>query len=182
MSIIITINAGMIPAEHWTQDPEIGGGRIIGEACHFIDLARYLLGAPILDVHANAMTGGDGSLGDCVAIELSFEDGSIATVHYLANGNKSYPKERIEVFAGGTIAVIDNFRRTKVIGGSGKLKTRAQDKGHRGSVEAFLKTVEETGDWPIPWEQLLEVTRTTIQADEQIRMQLAKPSTRISDS
>ena len=91
-SVIITVNAGAIPQDHWTQDRAIGGGRIIGEACHFIDLARNLVDHPISSIHGTAMSGDEGRLGDCVNIQISFEDGSIATIHYLANGNKSFPE------------------------------------------------------------------------------------------
>ncbi|MDV6030836.1 MAG: zinc-binding dehydrogenase [Phycisphaera sp. RhM] len=173
-ALILTVNAGMIPADHWTQDLELGGGRILGEACHFIDLARHLVDHPITDVKATAMTGGDGALGDCVAIQLSFADGSIATIHYLANGSKAFPKERIEVFAGGKVAVIDNFRRSYLIGEKRSLKTRRQDKGHASELRTFLQQACCEGSWPIPAEQLFEVSRVTIDAHLQIRDQLAR--------
>ena len=163
-SIIITVNAGEIPADHWTQDPEIGGGRIIGEACHFVDLARFLVGFPIQSATAFPMTGGDGRLGDCVALHLQFEDGSIATIHYLANGSKDFPKERIEVFSGGTVVVCDNFRQTREIGGQRrKLKTKGQDKGHKAELQAFIDSVTTTGEWPIPGNELLEVSQITLE-------------------
>ena len=161
-SIIITMNAGAIPANHWTQDPTVGGGRINGEACHLIDLARYLADSPIRDASVNTMIGGDGRLGDCVAINLSFEDGSIATIHYLANGSKDFPKERFEVFAGGKVAVCNNFRTSSLIGGKGKLKTRSQDKGHAAELQAFVGAIAGGGAWPIPASELIEVTRTTL--------------------
>ena len=173
-AIIITVNAGMIPAEHWTQDPETGGGRIIGEACHFIDLARCLVGHSIQRTTATAMCGGDGKLGDCASIQLGFADGSIATIHYLANGSKSFPKERIEVFAGGRVAVIDNFRRSYIVGERISLKTRLQDKGHTDEIEAFLKSVKGSGPRPISTQELSEVSRSTIEANELIRAELAK--------
>ena len=89
-AVVITVNAGAIPADHWTQDPNIGGGRIIGEACHFIDLARFLVGHTILDCHASPMTGAGGKLGDCATLNLEFTDGSIATIHYFSNGSKQF--------------------------------------------------------------------------------------------
>ncbi|MCO8123451.1 bi-domain-containing oxidoreductase [Stieleria sp. TO1_6] len=173
MAIVMTVNAGEIPADHWTQDLGVGGGRIIGEACHFIDLARFIAGSSIESIVATAMRGGDGRLGDCVAIQISFANGSIATIHYLANGNKAFPKERVEVFSGGKVFVIDNFRRTYVIGDKRSLKTRSQDKGHAAEIEVFLQTACREGGWPIPREELFEVSLATIEAHEMVREQLA---------
>jgi len=167
-SIIITMNAGAIPANHWTQDLEVGGGRINGEACHLIDLARYLAGSPIVKSTANTMVGGDGRLGDCVSISLSFADGSIATVHYFANGSKDFPKERYEVFAGGKVAVCNNFLRSDLIGTKKKLKTRGQDKGHKAELQAFVDAITSGGSWPIPAEELIEVTRVTLDVAAQV--------------
>ena len=173
-SIIITVNAGVIPENHWIQDPEIGGGRIVGEACHFIDLARYLVGSPIVATHGFAMGGSDGRLGDCAAIQLQFADGSLATIHYLANGSKDFPKERIEVFAGERVIVCDNFRKMREIGGQRrKLNLRGQDKGHRAELMAFTQALVAAEDfWPISREELLEVSRATLEAAAQVRAQL----------
>lgn len=161
-AIIITVNAGAIPEKHWTQDPSIGGGRIVGEACHFVDLARYLAGSPIAKAEVFPILGGDGRLGDCVSIQMQFEDGSTASVHYLANGSKDFPKERVEVFAGGKVLVCDNFRVTTEVGGKRRLRTRAQDKGHRHEVERFLNAIRNGGQAPIPLSELLEVSRTAV--------------------
>ena len=173
-SVIITVNAGAIPADHWTQDPEVGGGRIVGEACHFVDLARYLVGSPITATHAFAMGGGDGRLGDCAAVQLQFADGSLATIHYLANGSKDFPKERIEIFAGERVIVCDNFRKMREIGGQGrKLNLRGQDKGHRSELESFTQSLISKDDpWPIARAELLEVSRATLEAASQVRLQL----------
>lgn len=173
-SIIITINAGAIPADHWTQRKDVGGGRIIGEGCHFIDLARHLADAPIHHAAANAMGGAEGRLGDCVALNLRFEDGSIATIHYLANGSKDFPKERIEVFAAGKVVTCDNFRHSKQIGGKGKLKTRSQDKGHAAELSSFFDAISSGGQWPISGEELIEVSRVTIDLALQVDQQLAQ--------
>ena len=172
-AIQITVNAGAIPADHWTQDPEIGGGRIVGEACHFIDLARFFADAPIQTAVANTMKGGDGVLGDCVSIGLSFEDGSIATINYLANGSKDFPKERIEVFSGGKVYSCDNFRVSKEIGGKRKLKTSSQDKGHAAELAAFINAISKGGNWPISADELIEVSRVSIELAEQVRQSLA---------
>lgn len=161
--VIITVNAGAIPADHWTQDPNVGGGRIVGEACHFIDLARYLVDSPITAADAYPVRGGDGRLGDCVTIQLGFGDGSNATIHYLANGSKDFPKERIEVFAGGKVLVCDNFRASHEVGGKRRLKTRTQDKGHRDELQAFVSAIRQGGEWPIPLDELLEVSRVAIE-------------------
>ncbi|VFN00637.1 MAG: Predicted dehydrogenase, partial [Candidatus Kentron sp. G] len=105
---IMTVNAGHIPADHWTQDPAVGGGRIVGEACHFIDLARFLAGASITGWRGLAM---ESATGDTVSLQLAFADGSIGAIQYFANGSRSFPKERLEVFAAGRVLQLDNFRR-----------------------------------------------------------------------
>ncbi|MDC3224688.1 bi-domain-containing oxidoreductase [Mariniblastus sp.] len=173
-AIVITMNAGAIPANHWTQNLEVGGGRINGEACHLIDLARYLADAPILSTSVNTMVSGDGSLGDCVAINLSFEDGSIATIHYLANGSKDFPKERFEVFAGGKVAVCDNFRSSRLVGSKEKFKTRGQDKGHAAELKAFVDAIHNGTTPPIPVSELIEVTRSTLDAASAVHQAVNK--------
>ena len=172
-SIILTINAGAIPADHWTQDLAVGGGRIIGEGCHFIDLARFIAGSPIVTHQVAPMCGGDGRLGDCVAIQLTFADGSIGTIHYLANGSKSFPKERIEIFSAGKVLTCDNFRKSVEIGGKRKLKTSGQDKGHKAELKAFADALSSGNGWPIPADELLEVSRVTIDVDAELREKLA---------
>ena len=176
-SIVLTINAGAITADHWTQDLHVGGGRIIGEGCHFIDLARFIAGSSIVAHHATPMCGGDGRLGDCVAIQLSFADGSIGTIHYLANGSKDFPKERIEIFSAGKVLTCDNFRKSVEIGGKRKLKTSSQDKGHRAELKAFVGAIGSGNEWPIPVNELLEVSRVTINVDTELREKLASFST-----
>lgn len=172
-SVIITVNAGGIPRDHWTQDPEVGGGRIIGEACHFIDLARDLVGAPIIAQKAFSV-GGQISTDvyeDKASIQLGFADGSQATVHYLANGHKAFPKERVEVFAGGRILQLDNFRVLRGWGWSGlrRMSRWRQDKGVDGAVAAFLGSVREGGAPPIPKDEVFEITRVSIEAAEALR-------------
>lgn len=162
MSVIITVNAGAIPEDHWTQDPLTGGGRIVGEACHFIDVARFLVGHPITGSSSHPVRGGDGRLGDCVSMQLAFADGSTAAIHYLSNGSKDFPKERIEVFAGGKVFQCDNFRSTKEFGGSRKFGSWRQDKGHACELERFLAALREGGPWPIPAGELLEVSEHSI--------------------
>jgi len=175
-SIVLTINAGAIPDDHWTQDLKVGGGRIIGEGCHFIDLARFFADSPIVSHQAMPMCGGDGRLGDCVSIQLGFANGSIATVHYLANGSKDFPKERIEIFSSGKVLTCDNFRKSVEVGGKGKLKTSSQDKGHAAELDAFISSLRLGGKWPIPADELLEVSRVTIDVAASVYDSLASCS------
>lgn len=173
-SFIMTMNAGAIPASHWTQDALVGGGRIIGEACHFIDLMRFLAGSPIVSLQAHRMGNAPGMevTEDKASITLGFADGSFGTIMYLANGAASFPKERIEVFAAGRVLQLDNFRKLKGYGwpGFGKLNLWKQDKGQKACAEAFLRAVE-TGVPAIPPEEIFEVARVTIEAAEQLRRQ-----------
>jgi len=159
-AMILTVNAGAIPADHWTQDPERGGGRIIGEACHFIDLLRFLAGAPISSAEVTRLAA------DTATITLAFADGSTGTVHYLANGHRSFPKERLEVFCGGRILQLDNFRVLTGYGWPGfrRMRLWKQDKGHRAAVASFLEAVRSGGPSPIPAEEAIEVTRATLAA------------------
>ncbi len=164
--IAIMVNAGAIPGDHWTQDASTGGGRIAGEACHFIDLARYIARSPIVDVHSDIMGVPDGrqNFGDTATIVLRFADGSIATIAYLANGTKSFPKERVEVFDGGRIFAIDNFRRLVVHGDGTGRRLMQQDKGQKGLVARFVKAITEGGEPPIPLDEIFEVARATLAA------------------
>jgi predicted dehydrogenase/threonine dehydrogenase-like Zn-dependent dehydrogenase len=164
-SFIMTVNAGAIPAEHWTQDREVGGGRIVGEACHFIDLLRFLAGSAIVAHHALVM---ETKTRDTVSITLSFADGSLGTVHYFANGTKAFPKERLEVFAAGRVLQLDNFRKLTGFGWPGfkELKLWRQDKGQNACAEAFVRAVGSGAPAPIPFDELLEVARVTIDIAE----------------
>ncbi|MDB5526958.1 MAG: dehydrogenase [Devosia sp.] len=158
----MTVNAGHIPTGHWTQDQSEGGGRIIGEACHFIDLLRHLAGVPIT---SHSIAGMASTSGDTVTIGLRFEDGSIGTIHYFANGPKSLPKERLEVFVDGRVLQLDNFRRLKGFGWPGfkALNLWKQDKGQRAAAAAFIAAIETGGAPPIATDELLEVGRVTIE-------------------
>lgn len=170
-TMIMTVNAGAIPADHWTQDPEIGGGRIIGEGCHFIDLLRFLAGAPITAIQSTAVAPSPDIQirQDKSTFTLSFGDGSIGTVHYFANGDNSFPKERLEVFCGGGILQLDNFRKLNGFGWpdfSGS-KAWSQDKGHEQGIRAFVDAVNRGGPSPIAFDELVEVTRASFRiADE----------------
>lgn len=175
-SLIYTVNAGFIPPEHWTQNKEVGGGRIIGEACHFIDLLLFLIGSPITGVEARMMGRASGVAvsEDKMAIFLNFEDGSTGVVHYLANGSKSFPKERLEVFSEGRIAVLDNFKSLRGFGWKGlnTIHLRRQDKGHQAEIAAFIQRIIEGGEWLIPWRDLRDVTLATFAAVERAHQSL----------
>lgn len=165
-AFVYTCNAGMIPPDHWTQDPEVGGGRIIGEACHFIDLLRFLAGAPIR--HASIMTMGRhpglATTTDKATISLQFEDGSIGTVHYFANGGKAFPKERVEVFANDAVLQMDNFVALRGFGWPGfkQDKQWRQDKGQNACAQAFLDAIRDGKPAPITPEELFEVAQVCI--------------------
>jgi predicted dehydrogenase len=160
-ALIATVNAGHIPAEHWTQDPAIGGGRIVGEACHYVDLLRHLAGSPIVEASSTVMTAG---VGDTATLQLAFADGSIGTIHYFANGSKRFPKERVEAFVGGRVLQLDNFRKLTGYGwpGFSKERLRSQDKGHAAAFEAFVRSVQSGGPAPVPFDELMEVSRRSI--------------------
>lgn len=164
------VNAGFIPANHWTQDPAIGGGRIIGEACHFIDVLTFLVGAPPVLVSAHALPNNGKYSEDNVSMTFTFADGSIGVVDYLANGDKSMPKERLEVFCGGMVAVLDDYVSLSVVkDGKRKEERGAQDKGWWGEMVAFAESLKAGKEPPIPYQQILAVTRSTFAAVESIR-------------
>jgi predicted dehydrogenase/threonine dehydrogenase-like Zn-dependent dehydrogenase len=166
------VNAGPLPGDHWLHDPDQGGGRIIGEACHFIDFLAYLVGSPPLRVDAQSLPDDDRYREDNVLLRLEFEDGSLGTIAYLANGDRSYPKERVEAFGRGRVAVLDDFRTLEFAGGGRRRTSRAwlrQDKGHRGIWEAFAAAVRSGGPPPISYEELAGVSLTSFAAVESLR-------------
>jgi predicted dehydrogenase/threonine dehydrogenase-like Zn-dependent dehydrogenase len=170
---LMTMSPGEIPKGHWTQDVELGGGRIIGEACHYIDLMRFLADSPIKSFDARsvgAMTGND-VVDDKATITISFEDGSLGTIHYLANGGTVFPKERIEIFANNSVLQLDNFRTLRGFGWKGfnKMSLWRQDKGQRDCIKAFVGAIERDEDCPIPIGETLEVATATIKIAESLR-------------
>jgi len=170
LSVHYRVNAGYLPLNHWLHDPKQGGGRIIGEGCHFIDFAAFLAGAPPVSVFARALPDGGKYREDNVSMSFAFPDGSFATIEYLANGDKSYPKERVEVFCGGKIAVLEDFRRLEVIAnGRRKTYTMAQDKGWRSEWESFVRASQQGGAPPIPYDHLFGVTRASFAAVRSLR-------------
>jgi predicted dehydrogenase len=161
-SFVMTVNAGAIPSDHWVHDPEVGGGRIIGEACHFIDLLRFLAGAPISGWQRVGMKA---TPCDTVSLQLSFDNGSIGTVHYYSNGSKSFPKERLEVFASGRVLQLDNFRTLTGFGWPGfkRMSLWRQDKGQSACAAAFVDAIVRGTGQPIPIEELFEISRVTFE-------------------
>jgi predicted dehydrogenase/threonine dehydrogenase-like Zn-dependent dehydrogenase len=166
------VNAGYIPLNHWTHDPEQGGGRIIGEGCHFIDFLTFLVGAPPVEVSAHGLPDGGRYREDNVLLRFTFPDGSLGVVSYLANGDKSFPKERVEVFSGGRVAVLDDYRSLELVANGRRRVERSrlrQDKGHQAEWQAFALAIQAGGPPPIAYDQLFGVMRATFAAVEALR-------------
>ncbi len=169
-SVVITANVGAIPGDHWVHDPEMGGGRRLGEGCHFIDLIRHLAGSPMVSVNSIYMDNGhkEPALGDTGTVSVVCENGSIGTLHYFANGSKDFAKERVEVFVDGKIMQIDNFKNLNFYGVKGEknISLWGQDKGHKNCAQAFVNAIEEGGEAPIAVEEIFEVARASLRAVE----------------
>jgi len=172
-TFIMTMNAGAIPSDHWTQDPEVGGGRIIGEACHYIDLMRFLAGSEITGFTATCMGKADGVdiTEDKASITLTFKDGSFGTIHYFANGGKEFAKERIEVFANDAVLQLDNFRKLTGFDWRGfkKDKLMTQDKGQSNCTKAFIDAITSGKESPISFDEIIEVARISVDIAETLR-------------
>ena len=170
VNIIATMNAGMIPGGSWVHDLEVGGGRIIGEACHFLDLAVFLGGTKIKSVCMNALGVNPEESTDNATISLKLENGSNVVVNYFSNGSKSYSKERVEVYSRERVFVCDNFITTRGYGAKGfkKLKTRL-DKGHNSQFLKFIERVRQGGDPLIPFDEIVNVTRASFAAIQSLK-------------
>jgi predicted dehydrogenase len=163
------VNAGFLPADHWLHDPGQGGGRIIGEVCHFVDFLSFLTGAAPVEVQTRSLPNPGQYSNDNVVCSLRFSDASQATITYLANGDRSYSKERVEVFGGGSIAVLEDFRRLELIQRGKKSVVRSrwrQDKGHRGEWEAFVRAVQTGAEEPIPFREAARTMLATFALEE----------------
>jgi len=172
MSIQITVNAGAIPAGHWVHDEKMGGGRIVGEGCHFVDLMHFLVGHEVVDVKTEVMGLESWSHSpDRVVVVLTFADGSIGTLNYLANGHPAYPKERVEIFCGGRVFCLENFRRYQAFGVKGRARHRLwrQDKGQVACARAFVQAIESGAASPITPRELLHVARVMLKIQAQIK-------------
>ncbi|MCK5904846.1 MAG: bi-domain-containing oxidoreductase, partial [Gammaproteobacteria bacterium] len=172
-SFIFTMNAGAIPADTWVQDIEVGGGRIIGEACHYIDLMRHLAGSKIISVQARRMGNSPAVevTEDKASIILGFEDGSFGVINYFANGGKAFPKERIEVFAGDAVLQLDNFRKLKGYGWNDfkRMNLMKQDKGQDACAAVFIDAIRDGKPAPIAFEEIMESARVSIEVALQLR-------------
>jgi predicted dehydrogenase/threonine dehydrogenase-like Zn-dependent dehydrogenase len=168
------VNAGLVPRTHWSRDPIEGGGRIIGEVCHFIDLMQYLTASRPVKIFAESLSGSHGAAADddSVIVAIKFLDGSVGTITYLANGDVSFPKERIEISSTGRTAVIDNFQRLSLFqnGKKREFKLSNIDKGHRDEVRAFLASVQEGKPSPIQFESLVATTLATFKVVESLQV------------
>jgi predicted dehydrogenase len=168
------VNAGYLPPSHWLHDPTQGGGRIIGEGCHFIDFLTFLVGKQPVSVSAQGLADAGRYREDNVLVNLTFADGSLGTLSYLANGDRSFSKERVEVFCGGRVAVLEDFRKLELVrNGQRKIHQSRlrQDKGHQAEWEAFRQAITASRRPPIPYDQLISVAYTTIMAVEALRTQ-----------
>jgi predicted dehydrogenase len=166
------VNAGYLPPEHWLHDIEQGGGRIVGESCHFVDFLTWLIGEPPNAVTAHGLPDKGRYSEDNVVLIFEFPDGSLGTVTYLANGDKSLAKERVEVFSGGRVAILEDYRKLTLIQDGRRRVQRArlrQDKGHKAEWQAFARAIVDGGEPPIPYAHMIGVTRATVAALEALR-------------
>jgi len=172
MLIQYRVNAGFIPLDHWLHDSRAGGGRIVGEGCHFIDFLTFLVDSQPVKAKVQGIPDAGRYQEDNVLIVITFEDGSLGSVIYLANGDKSLPKERVEVFCEGRVGVLDDFRSLELVKNGRREVIRSrlrQDKGHKNEWEEFTQAIREGGAPPIPYEQMISVARATITAVEALR-------------
>lgn len=165
------VNAGVAAADSWVQDPDRGGGRVIGEVCHFIDLAEFLVNSTPQTVYAASIRTADRRTvsEDSLVVTINYADGSLATIQYLAHGSGQVPKERAEVSADGVTAILDDYRRTTFFGSRQSPVTGPQDKGFTAEIKAFLGAVQGGGAWPIPYESLARTTRVTFAILQSLR-------------
>jgi len=159
------VNAGYLPPGHWINDPEQGGGRLLGEVCHFADFLSFMAGAPPVEVQTRSLANPGQYSADNLVLSLAFANGSQGSITYVANGDRSYSKERVEVFGGGAVAVLEDFRRLELVRHDRKQVLRArfhQDKGHRSEWNAFAAAVREGSPSPLPFEEIVSTTLTTL--------------------
>jgi len=162
------VNAGPLAGDHWINDPSQGGGRVLGEMCHFVDFLVFILGRPIA-VHAHSVST---PAGQDVIASINFANGSVGTISYLVNGDRSFSKERIEIFGAGKVGVLDDFRRLELISRGNKEVVRhrfRQDKGHTAEWNAFSRYIRGLASEPIPFEEICISTLTTIRVAEALR-------------
>jgi len=171
LALTYRINAGFLAPDHWVNDPEQGGGRIRGEVCHFVDTLMFLAGSPIVEVDARALANAGRYSSDNVVASLRFANGSEGTISYLASGDRAFSKERLEVFGGGAVAVLEDFRRLELARHGRKQTIRSrwrQDKGHRAEWAAFAASIQQGRDGAIPFEEIVCSTLATLRIHESV--------------
>jgi polar amino acid transport system substrate-binding protein len=173
LTINCRVNAGFIPKDHWIQDPAVGGGRIIGELCHFVDLIQFIVGSHPLRVFAESISTDSDSIvdNDNMSVSIKFADGSLGTILYTAGGDTTFPKERIEIFGEGSVAAINDFKRLELVKGGKikKIKRRRQNKGHKEELEVFIRAVKEGGEMPIAFKDIVITTFLTFMIERSLR-------------
>jgi len=162
INVIATMNAGSIPADHWVQDMEVGGGRIIGEACHYIDLVSFITGSKVKEVIMNAQGTAPDVSTDNASIILKYENGSQGVINYFSDGNKAYSKERVEIYDNGKNIIIDNFRSSTYFGYGSKGIKKTQDKGHAEQFRRWNEMITKGGDPIIPFSEIENTTKAAI--------------------
>ena len=170
MAMTYRVNAGAVPADSWIQDADFGGGRIVGEVCHFVDFLTYVNGSPPTSVFANVMSDPH-HLNDTLTVSLAYGNGSIGTICYFANGDTSLPKERVEVHVQGCTAVIEDFKSLSIhAGGKKKVKKLlSQDKGQKNEVKAFIEAITRGSGETIPLNEIFSTSLVTFKIIESIR-------------
>ena len=166
------VNAGIVQPDHWIHDPEQGGGRVIGEICHFADLLTFLAGALPVRVHARSLPNNGRYHDDNVVATIEFANGSLGIITYIANGDKGFPKERLEVFGGGCVAVLNDFRSLELVKNGRKTTWRSrfrQDKGHKAGCEQFVAACRNSASVPIPFGELVSTSLTTFRILDSLR-------------
>jgi len=176
MNIIATMNAGYISPDVWVHDPKVGGGRILGEACHYIDLITFLTGSKVEYVCTQAMGKSPRENSDNATLLLKYQNGSLGVINYFSNGNKSYSKERLEIYYQGKNLILDNFRKLygygygNPFGFSNKLLVTRQNKGHNKQFRLFIERLENGGEPLIPFDEIVNTTRSTFAAIESLKL------------
>jgi len=170
MSMICRVNAGKIPQDSWIQDMETGGGRIIGEACHFVDLLMFINGSLPTSVYAQALPDPH-HLNDTLTVTLTYSNGSIGTISYFSNGPKSLPKEYIEIYSAGSAGIIRDFKEIEITGAQKTIRKKlwSQDKGQKRMVQSFIEAILQGGTSPIVFDDIYMVTLTTFKILESLR-------------
>jgi len=173
LSVHCTVNAGIVPGDHWVHDPEQGGGRIIGELCHFIDLIQYLTSSMPERVYAETMLSKGYQPSDNVCVTIKMQNGALGTINYIAGGDKRFPRERVEIIGGGAVGVIENFQKASFICG-GRVKSKRSwlsvDRGHRGEIEAFVVALRNGDSPPVDFEEYIYTTLATFAMEESMKI------------